>query len=128
MTARVTESRAVSRRKTTCTAGERAIWRFKTVENDQTIHKYWSSACPRCAIKAQCTTDDYRRIAHREHEAVLEAMQTRLERMAAAARIRRQTAEHVFGTLKSWMGSTHFLMKRLPNVRTELSLHVWPTT
>ena len=51
-------------------------------------------------------------------------MQKRLERMPEAARIRRQTAEHVFGTLKSWMGATHFLMKRLPNVRTEMSLHV----
>ena len=48
----------------------------------------------------------------------------RLEKMPDAARIRRQTSEHVFGTLKSWMGATHFLMKRLPNVRTEMSLHV----
>jgi uncharacterized protein len=107
-----------------CPAGERAIWRFKTIENGQLIHKYWSSACPRCPIKAQCTTGDYRRIARWEHEAVLEAMQSRLEQMPDAARIRRQTAEHVFGTLKSWMGATHFLMKRLPNVRTEMSLHV----
>jgi hypothetical protein len=50
-----------------------------------------------------------------EHEAVLEAMQGRLEKMPNAARIRRQTAEHVFGTLKSWMGASHFLMKSLPN-------------
>ena len=107
-----------------CPAGQRAIWRFKTIENGQLIHKYWSSACPRCPIKAQCTTGDYRRIARWEHEAVLEAMQSRLEKMPDAARIRRQTAEHVFGTLKSWMGATHFLMKRLPNVRTEMSLHV----
>ena len=107
-----------------CPAGQRAIWRFKTIENGQTIHKYWSSACPRCPIKAQCTTSDYRRIARWEHEAVLEAMQARLEQMPEAARIRRQTAEHVFGTLKSWMGATHFLMKRLPNVQTEMSLHV----
>jgi hypothetical protein len=54
----------------------------------------------------------------------MEAMQKRLEKMPEAARIRRQTAEHVFGTLKSWMGATHFLMKRLPNVKTEMSLHV----
>ncbi|MGB8326443.1 MAG: IS1182 family transposase [Steroidobacteraceae bacterium] len=107
-----------------CPAGQQAIWRFKTVENGQIIHKYWSSACPRCPIKSQCTTGDYRRIARWEHEAVLEAMQARLEKLPEAARIRRQTAEHVFGTLKSWMGSTHFLMKRLPNVRTEMSLHV----
>jgi len=107
-----------------CPAGQRAIWRFKTIENGQIIHKYWSSACPRCPIKAQCTTSDYRRIARWEHEAVLEATQARLEKMPDAARIRRQTAEHVFGTLKAWMGATHFLMKRLPNVRTEMSLHV----
>ena len=51
-------------------------------------------------------------------------MEKRLDRMLDAARIRRQTVEHVFGTLKSWMGSTHFQMKRLPNVKTEMSLHV----
>jgi transposase len=107
-----------------CPVGERAIWRFKTVEHDQVIHKYWSSACPKCPIKAQCTTGDYRRIARWEHEAVLKAMERRLEKMHDAARIRRQTIEHVFGTLKSWMGATHFLMKRLPNVKTEMSLHV----
>ena len=107
-----------------CPAGQRAIWRFKTIEHGQTIHKYWSSACPRCPIKAQCTTGENRRIARWEHEAVLEAMQARLEKMPEAARIRRQTAEHVFGTLKSWMGATHFLMKRLPNVQTVMSLHV----
>jgi Transposase DDE domain len=107
-----------------CPAGQRAIWRFKTIEHGMLIHKYWSSACPRCPIKAQCTTGEYRRIARWEHEAVLEAMERRLEKMPNAARIRRQTAEHVFGTLKSWMGATHFLMKRLPNVKTEMSLHV----
>ena len=107
-----------------CPAGQRAIWRKTTIERGQTLHRYWSSACPRCPIKAKCTTGDNRRITRWEHEAVLEAMQARLERMPEAARIRRQTAEHVFGTLKAWMGATHFLMKRLPNVRTEMSLHV----
>jgi transposase len=58
-----------------CPAGQRAIWRFTTVENGLTIHKYWTSACPRCPIKAQCTTGEYRRITRWEHEAVLEAMQ-----------------------------------------------------
>ncbi len=107
-----------------CPAGQRAIWRMTTIEHGQTLHWYWSSACPRCPIKAKCTMGDYRRVTRWEHEAVLEAMQARLERMPEAARIRRQTAEHVFGTLKSWMGTTHFLMKRLPNVKTEMSLHL----
>jgi len=107
-----------------CPAGQRAIRRFSTVENGMVIHKYWSSACPRCQIKAQCTTGEYRRIARWEHEHVLEAMQARLDQMPQASRIRRQTVEHTFGTLKAWMGATHFLMKRLPKVSTEMSLHV----
>ena len=89
-----------------------------------TWHRYWPSACPRCPLKAQCTTSDYRRITRWEHERVLEVMQRRLDRTPEASRLRRQTAEHPFGTLKAWMGSTHFLTKTLPRVRTEMSLHV----
>jgi hypothetical protein len=107
-----------------CPAGQRAIWRFTTIEHGLTLHKYWSSACPRCAIKSQCTTGDYRRIARWEHEDVLDKMQRRLNRTPQASRIRRQTAEHPFGTLKAWMGATHFLTKTLPRVSTEMSLHV----
>ena len=107
-----------------CPAGQRAIWRFTTVENGMTIHKYWSSACPRCAIKSKCTTSVYRRIARWEHENVLDAMQRRLNRTPRASRIRRQTVEHPFGTLKAWMGATHFLTKTMPRVSTEMSLHV----
>src|SRR6266542_3968011 len=107
-----------------CPASQRAIWRFTTVENGMTLHKYWSSACPKCSIKSQCTTSQYRRIARWEHERVLEAMQNRLDRTPEASRLRRQTVEHPFGTLKAWMGSTHFLTKTLPRVSTEMSLHV----
>ena len=59
-----------------------------------------------------------------EHEAVLEAMQERLDRAPETMRIRRHTAEHQFGTIKAWMGATHFLTRRLEKVRTEMSLHV----
>jgi hypothetical protein len=107
-----------------CPAGQRAIKRFTAIENGLTLHKYWSSACPRCPLKAQCTTSDYRRIARWEHEAVLEAMQARLDQQPDAMKLRRQTVEHPFGTLKAWIGATHFLTKRLPRVSTEMSLHV----
>ena len=107
-----------------CPAGQRAIKRFTTIERGMTLHKYWSSACPKCPIKTRCTTGDYRRIARWEHEAVLDAMQDRLDRRPEAMRLRRQTVEHPFATLKAWMGSTHFLTKRLPRVSTEMSLHV----
>jgi len=107
-----------------CPAGERAIWRFTTVEHGLTLHKYWASACPRCPLKGHCTPANYRRITRWEHEQVLEAMQRRLDRTPEASRLRRQTVEHIFATLKAWMGATHFLTKTLPRVRTEMSLHV----
>jgi hypothetical protein len=107
-----------------CPAGERAIHRYTTVEDGMTIHRYWPSACPRCPIRSACTPSDFRRISRWEHEAVLERMQARLDRMPEAGILRRRTVEHVFGTFKAWMGATHFLMKTIPKVRTELSLHV----
>jgi len=107
-----------------CPAGERAIHRMTGVQNGLTVHTYWSSACPRCPLKPRCTTSTNRRIARWEHEAVLEQMQERLNQRPEAARERRQTVEHPFATLKAWMGATHFLMRTLPKVRTEMSLHV----
>ena len=107
-----------------CPAGERAIRRFTTVEHGMTIHKYWSSACPRCPLQGQCTTSSNRRITRWEHEAVLEAMQRRLDSKPKTMMVRRSTIEHVFGTLKHWMGSTHFLTRGLQHVGTEMSLHV----
>jgi transposase len=107
-----------------CPAGELAIRRFTTIEHGMEIDVYWTSACTRCAMKTQCTTSDYRRIRRWKHESVLDAMQERLDRRPEIMRIRRETAEHPFGTIKLWMGSTHFLMKTLTHVRTEMSLHV----
>ena len=107
-----------------CPANERALKRFTTVEAGMTLDVYWSSACPRCPLKARCTTSDYRRIRRWQHEAVLEAMQARLDRQPQMMRVRRHTVEHPFGTIKHWMGWTHFLTKTLARVRTEMSLHV----
>jgi len=107
-----------------CPAGERAIWRMTKVDRGRLHHRYWPSACPNCSIKAQCTTGKFRIVARWEHEQVLDVMQRRLDCTPDAPRLRRQTVEHPFGTLKAWMGSTHFLTKTLPRVRTEMSLHV----
>ena len=107
-----------------CPAGEHATHRFTTEENGLTLHKYWSSACPRCPMRTRCTTSSYRRITRWEHEHVLERMQMLLDARPQAAVARRQTVEHVFGTLKSWLGTTPLLTKTLPKVRTEISLAV----
>ena len=107
-----------------CPAGERLIYRFTREEAGKTLHRYWTSACFRCPIKSDCTTGQYRRVSRWEHEEVLEAAQTRLDRNPDVMQIRRATVEHPFGTLKAWMGSTHFLTKSLERVSTEMSLHV----
>ena len=107
-----------------CPAGQSLIWRQTTIEKGMKLHRYWSSNCSQCIMKAQCTPSVNRRVTRWEHEQVLEAMQSRLDHAPESMRIRRQTVEHPFGTLKLWMGSAHFLTRTLPRVKTEMSLHV----
>ena len=107
-----------------CPARKRLIWRMRTVEKGRKLDAYWSSACPRCAIKRRCTSSTNRRLYRWAHEDVLDAVQDRLDGQPDSMRLRRQTVEHPFGTLKAWMGYTHFLTRTLAHVRTEMSLHV----
>ncbi|WP_291115784.1 phospholipase D-like domain-containing protein [Hydrogenophaga sp.] len=71
-----------------CPAGQKAIRRFTTVEDGKTLNKYWSSSCPGCHLKEQCTPAPYRRISRWEHEDVLEVVQARLDGAPAASRLR----------------------------------------
>jgi transposase len=107
-----------------CPAGEHLKYYFTAVERGQNLRRYWTGACHSCAIKHQCTTGKERRITRWEHEAAVEAVQRRLDQNPEAMRVRRETAEHPFGTLKARMGATHFLMKTLPKVASEMALHV----
>ena len=84
-----------------CRAGERAIRRFTTLKHGLTLHRYWSSACPQRKLEAKCTLSPCRRITRCEYGEIVERVQRRLERAPEASKIRRQTAEHVFGTLKA---------------------------
>ena len=88
------------------------------------MHSYWTNACATCAIKHNCTTGEQRRVKRWEHEAILERVQRRLDDDPAKIPVRSKTVEHPFGTIKAWMGATHFKMKTLKNVATEMALHV----
>ena len=107
-----------------CPAGERLKYHYTNEENGQRLRRYWTNACRDCALKPRCTSGKERRITRWEHEHVLEAVQKRLDKNPQAMRVRRETVEHTFGTLKMRMGATHFLMKRLPKVASEMALHV----
>jgi transposase len=107
-----------------CPAGERLTYRFTTEESGLRLRRYWTSACRSCAINQRCTPSPERRISRWEHEHVLEAVQNRLDKHPEKMRQRRETVEHPFGTIKARMGTTHFLMKTLPRVASEMALHV----
>ena len=107
-----------------CPAGEKLTYRYTNDEAGKTLWHYWATACPHCPLKPKCTPAPQRRISRWEHEHVLEVVQQRLDENPQAMRQRRETAEHPFATLKMRMGATHFLMKRLPKVATEMALHV----
>jgi len=107
-----------------CPAGEKLTYRYTNQEKGNTLRHYWTSACRHCQLKSQCAKANQRRIKRWEHEDLLDAVQQRLDANPRAMRQRRETAEHPFATLKMRMGATHFLMKRLPKVATEMALHV----
>jgi len=107
-----------------CPAGQSLPWRFASVEKGMKLHRYWSSNCKGCHLKDNCTPSAQRRVTRWEHQDVLDEMQARLEQNPDAMRIRRSSVEHPYGTIKSWMGATHFLTKGLRRVATEMSLHV----
>ena len=107
-----------------CPAGQSLTYRFTREERGLMLRRYWTTACQHCAIKGQCTTGKQRRITRWEHEEILDTVQQRLDENPDKMRARRETVEHPFGTIKCWMGYTHFQMKTLKHVATEMALHV----
>lgn len=107
-----------------CPAGEKLTYRFTGQQDGKALRSYWSGACAECVLKAKCTTGKERRVRRWEHEDVLERVQERLDADPAQLAVRSMTVEHPYGTIKSWMGATHFKMRRLKNVATEMALHV----
>src|ERR1700747_2188678 len=109
----------------TCPAGAK-LTKAKRRADHTEDHDFYRhlSACFTCPLRPRCTPTTLRRIKRWVNEDVLDRMQDRLDRMPEAMGVRRQTVEHPFGTLKAWMGATHFLTRTLDKVRTEMSLHV----
>ncbi len=107
-----------------CPAGQRLTYRFDSVEHDKRLWVYETNQCTSCPMQTKCTTSNAKRIKRWEHEAVLDAAEVELKQQPDAMRQRKRMVEHPYGTIKHWMVSTHFLMKRLPNVQAEMSLHV----
>ena len=109
----------------TCPAGAKLSKTRRRADHSEDFDFYRHlSACFTCPLRPRCTPTKLRRIKRWENEDVLDRMQARLDRMPEAMGVRRQTVEHPFGTLKAWMGATHFLTRTLDKVRTEMSLHV----
>lgn len=104
--------------------GEQALtYRFSTFELGRGLRYYRASGCNTCALKAQCTRNrGNRTITREDNEHLMEQMAERMQAQPEKFKLRKQLAEHPFGTIKRWMGYTHFTLKGLPKVRTEWSL------
>ena len=107
-----------------CPAKARMTYRFTTEDKGKQLRAYMTNQCGSCVLKAKCTTGKERRIKRWEQEHRLEAAEALLKKNPDAMRQRKRLVEHPYGTIKHWMGSTHFLMKQLANVQAEMSLHV----
>ena len=108
-----------------CPAGERLAYHYTNEEDGPALTTLLDQRLSELVRSGRnCTTGKERRITRWEHEHVLEAVQRRLDEHPEKMRQRRETVEHPFGTIKARMGATHFLMKTLPRVATEMALHV----
>jgi len=102
----------------TCPAGAKLTKIHRRADHTEDFDRYRHlSACFTCPLRPRCTPTQRRIIKRWENEDVLDRMQARLDRMPEAMGVRRQTVEHPFGTLKAWMGATHFLTR--PSTRSE---------
>ncbi len=107
-----------------CPAGEHLTYRSTSELDGKVQRLYYSSFCAGCMIKDKCTPSKERRLRRWEHEDVLERMQRRIDDDPSKLALRSMTVEHPYGTIKAWMGNTHFKMRRLKNLATEMALHV----
>ena len=110
-----------------CPANQDLPYRFTSVEDGLALKRYWADAltCQACELKSQCSNSKQpRRITRWEHQGEIDHLDDLMASMPDSVLIRKQTVEHPYGTIKCWMGATHFLTKRLKNVRTEMNLHV----
>ena len=96
-----------------CPAGKQLTYRYTREEGSLMHRRYWQNECQLCPLKSRCTTGKERRITRWEHEHLIDEAIERMERDPDLMRTRRCTVEHPFGTLKSWMGTTHLLTKGL---------------
>jgi uncharacterized protein YecA (UPF0149 family) len=106
-----------------CPAGGELNYRFSTHELGRELRYYRARGCRDCALKKQCTRNQANRTLTREaNEHLMEAMAQRMKREPEKFKLRKQLAEHPFGTIKRTMGYTHFTLKGLAKVRCEWSL------
>ncbi|TYK66807.1 IS1182 family transposase [Colwellia echini] len=110
-----------------CPAGNILPYRRNAMENGLKLRVYVNHiACRDCDIRTKCTRsrNEPRKMRRWEHENEIDAMHQRFKKAKDISLIRKQTVEHPFGTIKMWMGATHYLTKRLKNVSTETNLHI----
>lgn len=105
-----------------CPAGQELPRGNRCVVKGKTKDYYYNwKACQGCALRSQCTTGSYRRLARVANESVVERQAQRAALNPKLLAKRKTIVEHVFGTLRNW-GHDCFLTRGLVAVRAEFSL------
>ena len=89
------------------------------------LRRYWTNTPAKAALSstaAPAAKSDGSRVGSTSTFSKL--VQRRLASHPEKMRQWRETVQHPLGTLKACMAATHFLMKTLPRVATEMVLHV----
>jgi transposase len=106
-----------------CPGGATLEPRYRSVVDGHSMVHYCNrAACRSCELRPRCTSNTYRRVNRWAGEAVLDRMTDRLAGRPEMLRLRRETVEHPFGSIKQWMNQGYFLMRGLEKVRAEFSL------
>lgn len=106
-----------------CPGKQTLTYRFATYELGRELRYYRATGCKTCALKPHCTRNQgHRTITREANEHLMEAMAERMRQQPGKFKLRKTLAEHPFGTIKRWMGFTHFSLRGLPKVGTEWSL------
>lgn len=107
-----------------CPAGEQLRYRGKSKEKGRGVKYYIASACTGCAVKSKCTSAAFRQIKRLMNAEVLERVEARVRAGPEKLKLRKELAEHPFGTIKRGMGQGYFLMRGLQKVSTEMSITI----
>lgn len=105
----------------TCPGDKKLLRKHTNVKDRYTMYKASSADCGACSLKSSCTLASRRGLARHLYEDALNRMEKRMS--PEAMRLRRQTVEHPFATIKYRIfGHPRLLVRGLTGAKSEIAI------